>query len=993
VTLAVDPADSAGERLLLEAATLLGRRGEFKITRAVFDDRAASGIVLGRGTTADDQTGRVDVGVLLCPSTVDGLDGGAILSRLDRKSTLLLLAADEQPARTWDALGAVRRAWIKRRRPTLRWQRLSTSGQAASIVSSIEESWLRGAFETDAAYEEAERGWVEVGVPRPITLEIDLLDEARETPSGSVGAQIEQPRMPAVSDAPTKEFSSPALRQFHLTGSVGTTEPHSPQTGPLLPLAGLAIAAPADAWRSYPFVLDAGETDPRHRPLADLLTHAIGRAQDSTGSALAVIDRSRTTVLRLAHRLLSVGEAPAETADLLRATLQQLPQELDLSEAGTAELQREIERLEPWLELTGRPIAFDQGALLELFVETVRGRRDGPRERFRDEVRARVDRLDELLRIDDSHGPAGSTAQALSSTLGAGERFVDPAALSRNLPGYRGARPIEPARRARMEAAVARLRSWLDRAANEADLVLVHTGSTALDRTPARCRVIRHPDALRSAIGLFDGHAAAMVDTVRALRVARLDVEGQYDPARHDALIGRLGPHGFSAEEMLQLPAIVVIEDERRLAGDALTSFSALLRSGRPVLVLASRAATDPMAPQEDGAGYVPCTGYLAIAHREAFVVQSTLARPRQLVDGFSRMAVSLRPAVALVTRPQWGAAIAPWSQMVFAWHARNPSGFCYDPSAGATWAERFDLTDNPQPEAGWPEQEAAYVDGRGRPGSIPQRFTAVHAAATDPASGEQFRLLSSDAWAEDQIEIADYLDLPDKQQLRRIPYLWVVRHDGELARAVVTREQACLALDDLRAWRVLQELAGYHNEYARRAASIARDESRAAARVERAQLTARHSEAIEQVRAAAAGETIDRLVAVLMDLESVAPSAKIVTATPAVLPVETDAEQSASEPTETVADAIPSEEISFDEPYIDTVLCTTCNECTNLNPRLFVYNDNRQATINDPAAGTFEDLVKAAEKCPARCIHPGAPRADDPTVNDDLLTRARAFR
>jgi ferredoxin len=398
------------------------------------------------------------------------------------------------------------------------------------------------------------------------------------------------------------------------------------------------------------------------------------------------------------------------------------------------------------------------------------------------------------------------------------------------------------------------------------------------------------------------------------------------------------------------------------------------------------------MAPQEDGAGYVPCTGYLAIAHREAFVVQSTLARPRQLVDGFSRMAVSLRPAVALVTRPQWGAAIAPWSQMVLAWHARNPSGFCYDPSAGATWAERFDLTDNPQPEAAWPEHEAVYVDGSGLPGSIPQRFTAVHAAATDPASRQQFRLLSSDEWAEDQIDIADYLDLPDKRQLRRIPYLWIVGHDGELARAVVTREQACLALDDLRAWRVLQELAGYHNEYARRAAEIARDEARAEAGNERAQLIARQDEAIDQARATAAGQTIDRLVAVLMDLESIAPPVKIATAAAAAPPVELDAQQPAAEQTEVVADAAPPEEISFDEPYIDSVLCTTCNECTNINPTMFVYDGNRQATITDPSSGTFEQLVKAAEKCPAHCIHPGLPRADDPTVNDDLLTRAKVF-
>ena len=61
-------------------------------------------------------------------------------------------------------------------------------------------------------------------------------------------------------------------------------------------------------------------------------------------------------------------------------------------------------------------------------------------------------------------------------------------------------------------------------------------------------------------------------------------------------------------------------------------------------------------------------------------------------------------------------------------------------------------------------------------------------------------------------------------------------------------------------------------------------------------------------------------------------------------------------------------------EPYIDGALCTACNECTNLNKRLFAYNAKKQAYIKDPRAGTFKELVQAAEKCPVKIIHPGTP-------------------
>jgi hypothetical protein len=58
----------------------------------------------------------------------------------------------------------------------------------------------------------------------------------------------------------------------------------------------------------------------------------------------------------------------------------------------------------------------------------------------------------------------------------------------------------------------------------------------------------------------------------------------------------------------------------------------------------------------------------------------------------------------------------------------------------------------------------------------------------------------------------------------------------------------------------------------------------------------------------------------------------------------------------------------------------------------MFQYNDDRQAFVADLAAGTFAELVKAAEGCPARCIHPGSPREGDKTATPLLLTRAAKF-
>ena len=60
--------------------------------------------------------------------------------------------------------------------------------------------------------------------------------------------------------------------------------------------------------------------------------------------------------------------------------------------------------------------------------------------------------------------------------------------------------------------------------------------------------------------------------------------------------------------------------------------------------------------------------------------------------------------------------------------------------------------------------------------------------------------------------------------------------------------------------------------------------------------------------------------------------------------------------------------------PWLETEECTACDECVKLNPAMFAYNDNKKAYIKDAQAGPYQDLVKAAEKCTARVIHPGLP-------------------
>ena len=82
----------------------------------------------------------------------------------------------------------------------------------------------------------------------------------------------------------------------------------------------------------------------------------------------------------------------------------------------------------------------------------------------------------------------------------------------------------------------------------------------------------------------------------------------------------------------------------------------------------------------------------------------------------------------------------------------------------------------------------------------------------------------------------------------------------------------------------------------------------------------------------------------------------------------------------------------NYEAVWIDTPECTACDECMNINPKVFAYDDSKKAIVIDPKAGTYLEIVKAAEKCTAGVIHPGTPWNSNEANLDKLVARAAKF-
>jgi ferredoxin len=800
------------------------------------------------------------------------------------------------------------------------------------------------------------------------------------------------PALPELPEVPGDQpgFSSDEVRRFYRHGRARL---HAPGSG-LEPAALDALATSRGGRLPHPSLLvTGGEAGPvQGRLLYDVLTESA----ESTGADRTLSDNVSRFV-SVASDVLRARPLGTQLSELDAEIAAGVARSLDLSEEEAATVAAELARITA--SLPGRVEPFDLRVespvwLLLRVLDSVRGPK---RDDFSSRAASVREAIGDLLTLDKLRAGEGRTPAALDSALGAASALFDPSRLAGAAARVKAAPGLDAERKVRLVQARDGLDDWLTgRLGLPPVLAVVPPGLKVQVPLPPE-QVLVHPDPMAAAVGVFDGLSRRILPVLRAARIARLESEDAYRPEVHDESIANLDWEGLTEDEVALLPTVVVVATGTWLRSMGQTGFAQLLRSARPVLVLVldEEGAVDPAGLT----GFHGGIGWLAVGHREALVVQAPLSRPCKVVDGLVAMAGATRPAVGVVSVPPPGPFMWQVMRAEAALHGRSTPCLVYDPDGGEDWADRLDVSANPQPERDWCSHAFTRLAG-GEEGEQQLRVTHAHALALDPAWRDHFRIIERDQWAQDQMSLPDYLDrLVLGQAQAWIPYILVLGADGLLRRAIITRELAVACRDRRRAWRVIQELAGYHNAHAERAAAEATAEAELRLQEQIAELERAQEQKLEETRASEARSAFERLAALLVDFDPVLSTLGVrsgggAQTTPASL-VPT---APTPEPTnggggpKMLAPMVEEEPIGFDDPYIDTVLCTSCNECTNINGQLFQYDGNKQAFIADANSGTYAELVRAAEQCPAKCIHPGKPRSGDDTATPDLVERAAAL-
>jgi hypothetical protein len=365
-------------------------------------------------------------------------------------------------------------------------------------------------------------------------------------------------------------------------------------------------------------------------------------------------------------------------------------------------------------------------------------------------------------------------------------------------------------------------------------------------------------------------------------------------------------------------------------------------------------------------------TAAMALGLTNAYVLQASSAGLYGLRESIVNGLMYNGPALfnicsGLAGPPNNAATNAPstpvYLRAAAAQDSRTFPTFVHDPARGSDWAARFSLDGNSRPEADWPVHRFSYEDEDLQRIAQDLAFTFVDFAADDGRYAASFASVKRFEWQEFMVPVEAFLELNADEAVEYVPYILMVDDNNVLHRAIVEVKLIQAARRCRERWRSLQELGGIHNSHARN-------------------LLAKEKENWQQEKA--------QELAVLTrrpEPETTAPAAPMPVTEEQVAPAAEPAAAEVSEDIGVVAPVAPP-----DEPYIETARCTTCDECTQINNRMFAYDENKQAYIADASAGTYREMVEATESCQVAIIHPGKPKNSNELGLDDLIARAEAF-
>ena len=344
-----------------------------------------------------------------------------------------------------------------------------------------------------------------------------------------------------------------------------------------------------------------------------------------------------------------------------------------------------------------------------------------------------------------------------------------------------------------------------------------------------------------------------------------------------------------------------------------------------------------------------------AIGFGAAFVLQASASSLYQLREQMLRGLAYRGPALFSVYSGANGGGLPPYLAAAAAAESRAFPAFTYDPSAGADWASRFSLAGNNQVDVDWPVQRLDYEDAEQQLLSETVAFTLVDFAASDPRCGKYFAEVPRAKWTDDLVPVAEFLDARAERPDRK----GAVPDDGRRRQQPAKGDR--------------QRNAGA------RSAPLRRGLAQPAGARRRAQFARREVARAGKENLGRAGEGGGSAAAASQQASAPAVA-------PAAAPLQRQRRRLRSPSPKQRRNARRTRPIS--RPSVAAAATSARRSTTRCSPTT-PTNRHPSSRLD---AGTYRQLVEAAENCQLSIIHPGKPRNPNEPGLDELIKRAEPF-
>ncbi len=623
------------------------------------------------------------------------------------------------------------------------------------------------------------------------------------------------------------------------------------------------------------------------------------------------------------------------------------------------------------LDLSGKVVSLSQTIPHTYFNTAIKKTWSKTINDLSDKVEMLEARLTGLLEADQLKSE-GRLPKNLRSTVGdTYEDNLDFKALSNILEGSFVEVNLQKHRIERIKKIIARLISFKK---YYSDLIDLSSGSKDLFEQKSK--------TLKSVKTEFEGYKKHVVDFFCAAQMAVLEIGNNYKENKHDQFFSNFHFSYLSEKDLLSIPPFPVFINEKHIHNN-FHLLTEILETEFPIKILFEVNELSDLKKSDIHTlkthNWVRRLVSLAINLNNVFILQSTTHNlpkiEKDIINGLHYKG----PALFCIYNIPDNSFKDVDHGLIYnsVTYSRAFPSWIYSPYLEKNLVSRFDISQNRDAEKDWSKFDVVFKSDEME--FSQSAFTFLDNIVSDAQFSDKFVSFRAEYIHENIVPFEEYLSLANSDKKDKLPFLLLNDTSNYYYKVIPDAAllNACYAC--LQDWHTLQSLANIQGT---------------AEEIEQETIKTEDvdEEAIskEEISKNVIHNILARLISGNLEGKSTPEQAP---------PVETGLSNKEIEQEKTPAEepkaGLAEEEKKHSEiiePYIDTPLCTSCNDCITLNSMMFSYDDNMQAFIKDVSKGSYKQLVMAAEKCPAEIIHPGKPKDLKEKDLDKLMKRAKKY-